>query len=77
MTPQYNVEKNVPIPPLRGINGDLKRALLAMAVGDSITVTHYASGTISEIKKLYPDRRFTRKREQLDFDKHVRVWRVA
>jgi TusA-related sulfurtransferase len=77
MPTNYQIDTNIPLPAIRGERGELKKTLENLAIGESILVTHYASGTINEIKKIYPERRYTRRRELVDVTTCIRVWRVS
>lgn len=69
---EYNIEKGVPIPPLRT---GLKEALMRLEVGDSFAFPDHRNGTvrvmIAKIQQKF-DRRFLTRKLETEW----RVWRT-
>lgn len=73
MITDSQVDDNIPIPVQRRRTSVLVAKLFNLNVGQSFLCEHYASGSISLIKKTNPERNYTRRRDPVSGK--IRIWR--
>ena len=71
----YEITNDVPLPTAsRSSSGKILALLYALEPGESFLCTHYASGSIDQLAKTDPGRKFTRRRDPAS--RLVRIWRT-
>jgi hypothetical protein len=68
------IDDDIPLPPKANCTGPVRQALLALQVGQSFELTHFASGSITLLKKSHPKLKFTRRKDKATG--LVRIWRM-